>query len=124
MENPLLFSSLTIISLAMIFYTVGVWSEWYVKQLRPWHVVCFSSGVVTDTIGTGIMMYMGQMTNFHDTFHLVTGWLALILMIIHAAWAIRTIRRGCEHELQVFNRFSIFVWCVWMIPYCTGGMIR
>lgn len=124
MDNSSLFSSLVIITVALVFYTVGVWSEWYAKRLRPWHVVCFSLGVVADTVGTGLMVRVGQATGLHDPFHLITGSAALVLMIIHAVWAVRTIRRGSEHEQRVFHRFSIFVWCVWMIPYCAGGLLR
>ena len=124
MNDPLLLSSLVVITIALVFYTIGVWAEWWVKQLRTWHVVCFSLGVVADTIGTGLMARVAAINNAHDTFHLITGSVALLLMIIHAVWSIRTLRRGSEHELRVFNRFSIFVWCVWMIPYCAGGLIN
>ena len=40
------------ITSALIFYTVGVWSEKIQKVLKPWHLAVFWTGFVFDTIGT------------------------------------------------------------------------
>ena len=41
-------------------------------------------------------------------------------MFIHAMWAIWTYVKGSERAKEHFNRFSIVVWCIWLIPYCIG----
>ena len=123
MTNALLLPSIIIITMAFVCYTVGVWSEWFAKRLKAWHVWCFCLGVVADSIGTALMARIGQQEDIHDVFHLITGSVALILMIIHALWAIHVLRRGSERALKTFNRFSLFVWFVWMIPYCAGSLV-
>ncbi len=50
----------------------------------------------------------------------VTGALALIVMAVHAAWALAVVRRGREPELVGFHRFSLWVWALWLVPYVTG----
>ena len=38
-------------------------------------------------------------------------------MIIHAVWAIWVLLQKDERLIQNFHKFSIFVWCIWLIPY-------
>ncbi|MBM4129467.1 hypothetical protein FJ250_00345 [bacterium] len=44
--------SSTLITLALVFYTVGVWAERLARYLKPWHVVAFWVGFVFDVGGT------------------------------------------------------------------------
>ena len=43
--------------------------------------------------------------------------IAILLMVVHAAWAFVVLRRQDEEALTRFHRFSVFVWAVWLIPY-------
>ena len=43
------------INLALLFYSIGVWSERIQGRLKPWHLAFFYGGLVCDTIGTGMM---------------------------------------------------------------------
>lgn len=43
------------ISLALVFYTIGVWSEKVQGQLKKWHLTIFWIGLIFDTIGTTLM---------------------------------------------------------------------
>lgn len=52
--------------------------------------------------------------------HTVTGVIAILLMFVHALWAIWTYAKGSEKAKAHFNRFSIVVWCIWLIPYFIG----
>ena len=104
-----------IITIALVFYSVGVWSERIQGRLKPWHLVFFGLGLVCDTWGTGLMLdFAGGLT---FDLHGVSGFLAIILMFIHAAWALIVLLRGDEKALTTFHRFSLFVWLVWLIPY-------
>jgi uncharacterized repeat protein (TIGR03987 family) len=47
-----------IISLALLFYSIGVWSERIQGRLKSWHLVFFWLGLVCDTVGTALMMDM------------------------------------------------------------------
>ena len=74
-----------VITLALVFYTIGVWSERFAGRLKPWHLVFFWLGLACDTIGTGMMLdFAGGMT--FDV-HGLTGLLAILLMLVHATWA-------------------------------------
>ena len=47
-----------VINLALIFYSIGVWSERIAGKLKPWHLACFFLGIICDTWGTGLMVKM------------------------------------------------------------------
>lgn len=104
-----------IISLALVFYSIGVWSERLQGRLKPWHTLFFWAGLVCDTWGTGLMIEMaGGLT---ADIHGVTGVVAILLMLVHAVWATVVLLRKDENAIRNFHRFSVFVWCVWLIPY-------
>lgn len=110
--NPL---ASTFISLALVLYTVGVWGERLSGRLRWWHLACFVLGLVCDTIGTGMMFeFVGGLT--FDV-HGISGLIAILLMLVHAVWALVVLVRGDADALRRFHRFSVFVWVVWLIPY-------
>ena len=117
----LMIMSATLITLALVFYSVGVWSERIGRYLKPWHVVAFWSGFVFDVCGTLAMHRLAQGPfDLRDT-HTLTGQIALWLMLAHAIWATRVARKGSDKARRGFHRYSLFVWMVWLIPYF-GGM--
>jgi uncharacterized repeat protein (TIGR03987 family) len=79
-------SASIIITSALIFYPIGVWSERIAGRLKPWHLVFFVLGLICDTWGTGMMFEcVGGMT---FDIHGITGLAAILLMFIHAVWAL------------------------------------
>ena len=103
------------INLALLFYTIGVWSERIQGRLKVWHTVLFWFGLVCDTLGTGMMFdYVGGMS---FDIHGLSGMLAIVLMLIHAVWATIVLVKKDEKMIVNFHRFSIFVWLIWLIPY-------
>lgn len=110
--NPL---ASTFITSALVFYTVGVWGERIVGRLRWWNFVFFVLGLVCDTLGTGMMLtFVGGMT--FDV-HGISGVIAIMLMFLHAGWALVVLVKKDEVAIRKFHRFSVFVWVVWLIPY-------
>ena len=108
-------SASIIMAAALVFYSIGVWGERFSGQLKWWHFVFFVLGLICDTVGTGMMFEMvGGMT--YDV-HGITGLLAIILMLIHAVWALIVLLRKDEAAKQKFHKFSLFVWLIWLIPY-------
>lgn len=104
-----------VINLALLFYSIGVWSERIQGRLKIWHTVFFWLGLVCDTWGTGLMFeYAGGMN--YDI-HGYSGVLAIALMLIHAVWATVVLVRKDEKLILNFHKFSIFVWLIWLIPY-------
>ena len=104
-----------VISLALVFYSIGVWSERIQGKLKVWHLVFFWLGLVFDTWGTTLMMEMAGGLTFDV--HGVTGVIAILLMLIHAIWATVVLIRKDEKAITNFHKFSLFVWFVWLIPY-------
>ena len=115
-------SAVIVINLALVFYSIGVWSERIQGRLKVWHTIFFWMGLVCDTIGTGMMFeWAGGLT--YDI-HGISGLLAIILMFIHAIWATIVLIRKDEKMILNFHKFSIFVWLVWLIPYFSPMGIR
>jgi len=103
------------INLALVLYSIGVWSERLQGRLKAWHTAFFWLGLVFDTLGTGIMFdYAGGM---QFDLHGVSGVLAIVLMLIHAVWAALVLVRQDEKLIASFHKFSLFVWLIWLIPY-------
>ncbi len=110
--NP---AAVIIINLALIFYSIGVWSERLQGRLKVWHTIFFWFGLVCDTWGTGMMFeFVGGMS--YDI-HGFSGLLAIALMFVHAIWATIVLLKKDEKMIVNFHKFSIFVWLIWLVPY-------
>ena len=116
-----LFSTVTI-TLALIFYSIGVWAERYSRLLKRWHVLSFWFGFFFDVSGTIAMHHISDDPfDISDT-HTLSGQIALWLMLAHAIWATRVVKGKNEELQRNFHRYSLLVWLIWLIPYI-GGMI-
>jgi uncharacterized repeat protein (TIGR03987 family) len=111
-----------LITLALVFYSIGVWAERVSKYLKIWHVYAFWTGFAFDVSGT---LAMGKLSdnpfNLLDI-HTLTGQIAIWLMLAHAIWATLVVIKKQEKLRLKFHKYSLFVWLVWLIPYL-GGMI-
>ena len=113
------------ITLALVFYTIGVWSEHRSKRLKRMHLVFFWLGLCMDTTGTLLMGQIAEHSILSGglSLHAVTGALAIGLMIVHAVWATVVLVKNNEDSAKNFHRFSIAVWAIWLIPYILGMVI-
>ena len=119
--SPLVIISTFLITLALIFYSLGVWSERISKYLKPWHAVAFWIGFAFDVSGTYAMHLIAIRPLNILELHTLTGQIALWLMLVHAIWATRVIIKKNENLRIKFHKFSVVVWLIWLIPYF-GGM--
>ncbi|MBA4312495.1 MAG: TIGR03987 family protein [Chlorobiaceae bacterium] len=119
--SPQVILSTVLISLALIFYSIGVWSERIAKYLKPWHVVTFWIGFTFDVQGTWAMHKLANGPFDITEPHTLTGQIALWLMLAHAIWATYVAKKGSEELRTNFHRYSFIVWLIWLIPYF-GGM--
>ena len=103
------------INLALIFYSVGVWSERIKGKLKTWHLIFFWAGIICDTWGTGLMFDMADGLTFD--IHGISGMAAILLMFVHAVWASIVLIRKDEKMILKFHKISVFVWAIWLIPY-------
>jgi len=113
--------SAILITLALLFYSLGVWSERIARYLKPWHVFAFWTGFVFDISGTWMMHKLANGPFDILEPHTFTGQMALWLMLIHAIWATCVVRKKQESLRIKFHRYSLVVWLIWLIPYF-GGM--
>jgi uncharacterized repeat protein (TIGR03987 family) len=114
-------TSTIIITLALVFYSIGVWGERISGSLKIWHLVFFWLGFVCDTWGTGLMFEMAGGMTFDV--HGLTGLLAIILMLVHAIWATIVLVRKDERWINKFHKFSVVVWLIWLVPYLSPMII-
>ena len=114
--------SIVLITMALIFYSIGVWSELYTRYLKKWHLIAFWLGFIFDVSGTIAMHNISD--NGFDLLepHTLTGQIALWLMFIHSIWASVVVIKGSDYIRSRFHKYSIIVWIIWLVPYF-GGMI-
>jgi uncharacterized repeat protein (TIGR03987 family) len=120
MSSLVVFSSTTI-TLALVFYSIGIWAERISLYLKGWHVIAFWLGFAFDVTGTVGMQKISDDPFDITDLHTMTGQLALWLMLAHAIWASWVVIKGTDRQRRSFHRYSIFVWLIWLIPYL-GGM--
>ena len=120
--NKLLILSTTLITLALFFYSTGIWAERLSKYLKAWHVALFWAGFMFDVAGTFAMSKLAEGPFNLLDLHTLTGQIAIWLMLIHAIWATYVVIKGKENLRKKFHRYSLTVWLIWLIPYF-GGMI-
>jgi uncharacterized repeat protein (TIGR03987 family) len=106
---------------ALAFYSVGVWSERLAARLKPWHAGLFWLGFLSDTAGTEVMRRLAG--GFQLSLHTATGAVALLLMLAHATWATGVLLRRNEQAILTFHRVSVLVWTVWLLPFGTGMVL-
>jgi uncharacterized repeat protein (TIGR03987 family) len=110
------------ITSALIFYTIGVWSEKKQGELKRWHIFIFYLGLIFDTLGTTLMSKIAE-GGFQFNFHGITGLLAIILMLFHALWATIVLIKNDEKAKAKFHKFSILVWIIWLVPFISGAIL-
>ncbi|MET4059250.1 putative repeat protein (TIGR03987 family) [Arthrobacter sp. UYP6] len=126
----MLLPAIVLITAALVFYTIGVWSEHRQRVLKWWHAGFFALGLLCDASGT---YFMSRIAESGDTgaggggsglnaIMAVTGAIALLLMVFHLAWAVVVLVRNRDVEKERFHKFSLIVWGIWLIPYVTGAI--
>ena len=105
---------------ALVLYTTAIWSERFSHRLMPWMVVVFSCGLACDLTGTTMMALVAKSHSLHV--HTVAGYAALLIMLIHLLWAIKALKNK-KYE-QLFTRFSVFAWGVWLVAFLSGAILR
>ena len=121
----MLIYAIIFINLALLFYTIGVWSEKLQGKLKPWHLGLFFLGLICDTTGTLLMESIASSSTQVATginLHGITGIVAIALMLIHAIWAAVVLIKKNEDMMSKFHKFSIVVWIIWLIPFISGAV--
>ena len=112
-----MFFSIIFISLALILYTVAIWSEKLKKELKPWMIGIFVIAFTCDLLGTGIMSILAGKHNFN--LHILCGRSALVIMFLHLCWALIAFYKHGQCQ-KLFHRFSIYAWLIWLFAFFSG----
>jgi len=124
--EPMLILAIIMITLALVFYTWGVWAEHRKGRLEPKHLILFLIGLFFDTSGTVTMSVIAKGSEAVITginWHAITGGLAIGLMLVHALWAAVVLKKKNEKSQKSFHKFSLFVWLLWLVPYLSGAIM-
>lgn len=123
MSAELVFASVAI-SLALFFYTWGVFGERRGGTLSLKYVLLFWIGLACDTTGTLTMSNIASQSAASGFgIHAITGIVAIVLMLVHALWATFTYKRGSQQARRRFHTFSTVVWLAWLVPYIIGMLV-
>ena len=130
LNNRMLLPAIIVITLALVFYSIGIWAEHIQRELKPWHAVFFGLGLAADASGTFLMTRISDASESAAegtggvliAIMGVTGALALALMAIHLVWAIVVLVRNKENEKNNFHKSSLLVWAIWLVPYIAGAV--
>jgi uncharacterized repeat protein (TIGR03987 family) len=102
---------------AFILYTLAIWRERCLKELRAWIIIVFGTGLVCDFIGTSIMFLIADV-KFSLSFHSLAGYSALIIMLLHFCWALFAFK--IPLFAKYFTKYSIVAWFIWIIAFISG----
>lgn len=123
MSAELIFAAIAI-SLALFFYTWGVFGERRHGTLSLKYVLLFWIGLACDTTGTLTMSNIASQSAASGFgVHAITGIVAIVLMLVHALWATFTYKRGSQRARRRFHTFSTVVWLAWLVPYIIGMLV-
>lgn len=118
----MLIYAIIFITSALIFYTIGIWSEKIQRKLKKWHLFMIYLGLISDILGTTIMSKIAA-GGFQFNFHGITGLFGIALMLFQVLWGTIAIIKNNEKAKNSFHKFSILVWIIWLIPYISGAIL-
>lgn len=121
--NTLSIIGATIVTLALISYSIGIISEQVKKKLIPRVLIFITLGVVLDITAT-VFMILGS-TNSPFTYHGFIGYSALFVMLIELVRIWQTYNKlgmGADvpKGVHLYSRYA-YIW--WVVAYITGSLI-
>lgn len=124
--SSLLISAIIIITLALIFYSIGVVGEARRENLLWRDIVWFAAGLAADFTGTMLMRQISQsgetvLAPWANTLMTISGTAAIILMLIHIVFAIVVMLKFPDHRKK-FHKWSLVIYGFWLISYISGPL--
>ena len=121
--KPILIAGSIIVTSALIFYSIGVFTERKRKAITKNVLLFLSLGLVFDISATACMI-IGS-TNSPFTFHGFIGYTGLLAMIIETSLAYRyNIKFGSKETVSKgLHIYTLFAYILWVAVYITGSML-
>jgi len=119
-----LVASVILVTAALGLYSFAVWGEQVTHKLRRGFILAFWAGFACDTAGTSLMALIASESPNVNYLHTSAGLLAIVLMGLHALWAVRVWQRKDQRAEELFHRFSRYVYWLWLFAFATGGAMN
>lgn len=121
--NPTLIIGTVIVTAALLFYSMSVWTEQRKQVLTPFSMATLSIGILLDVTATAFMIAGSR--NIPFTAHGILGYTALAAMMVDTIltwrfWRSETKLGLVPRGLHVYTRFA-YGW--WVAAYLAGGLI-
>ena len=113
----------SIVTLALISYSIGIISEQLKKQVIPRVLIFITLGVILDVTAT-IFMILGS-KNSPFTIHGMIGYSALFIMMIELVRIWRLYTKSGMHVAvpPALHKYSRYAYIWWVVAYITGSLI-
>ena len=121
--NKLLMVGTSVVFFALLFYTIGIFTEQKHKKVLPRVLLFLTMGIIADIIATGFMIAGSSKGIF--TLHGIIGYSSLLGMLIDNVliWRLK-IRSGMNTDVpDAIHIYSRYAWIWWVIAFITGGLL-
>lgn len=120
--SPILVAGTTIVNLALLCYTVGIFTVQRRHRVTRRVVTFLTLGVILDLIATGCMIAGSSSGPF--TAHGLLGFSSLAAMLLETSFAWRHRRRQGEAEVPPWlHKYSRLAYAWWVVAYITGAVL-
>jgi uncharacterized repeat protein (TIGR03987 family) len=120
--SPILMAGTAIVHLALICYTIGIFTEQRQRRVTRRVVTFLTAGVIFDVVATGCMIVGSSSGPF--TAHGLLGFSSLAAMLVETGLAWRHRQRQGEAEVPIWlHRYSRIAYSWWIVAYITGAFL-
>ncbi len=121
--NTLSIIGASVVTLALVSYSIAILTEQFKKKIIPRVMIFISLGVLLDISATLFMIFGSRNSPF--TVHGFIGYSALLIMSIDLwmLWRLY-LGNGIRAEVPGFlHQYSRYAYIWWVIAYITGSLI-
>ncbi len=125
--SKVVLASIIFMSLALLLYSAGVFLERKDKEVWPRHAVLYGIALAFDIISvTIITVYAGLKTGdpiptvITSNVNIIEELVGVVLLSVNVIWAIAVLREGTDKQLEIYHKFSLIIWVLWLAMYFLG----
>lgn len=120
---PLAKIAATVVTLALISYSIAILTEQRKRLVINLVLVFLTLGVILDVSATAMMIIVSENSPF--TLHGILGYSSLTLMLIDAVllWRFRTKNGPSERVSRPLHLYSRIAYIWWVAAYITGTLM-
>lgn len=121
--DPILIAGTAIVNLALIFYTLFIFSERKTKRAGNKVLIFLTLGVIFDITATICMVIGSSKSPF--TLHGILGYSSLLGMVTDAFFTWRSrYKYGKDSPLsESLHKYTLISYCWWILAYITGFLL-